>query len=72
MTMQSVPISLWLFLAAIVVWMIFVNVLQWHLNRDGDWHPVGRDRMRRLKDGCWEFREMTEREKAEKSDLEAW
>jgi len=66
-----------IFLLAFVVvftggWIIVANIQKSRGERDGNWHPWGRYKMRRLSDGKWQVREMTNQEASEETDRWAW
>lgn len=59
------------FLAAVVVILIGYKVWEYRHERNGKWHPMGRQ-MRRYVDGEWEFRTCTEEESARALEFSQW
>jgi len=59
--------------AALITLVIVVLFVRDHKRRrDGTWHPYNQHEMRRLVDGAWEFRPMTEAEYQEEQSKRAW
>jgi hypothetical protein len=70
--MNSTPPYIWFLIPAGLIAFALLCRALYYRDRDGEWHPVEVDQMRRRKDGQWEYRLMTEQERLEKQENEAW
>lgn len=63
----------WL-LSALVVLIVALNLSAWYSDRkSGDWHRAGLgNKMRRFKDGKWQYREMSQSENTERVNDSVW
>lgn len=51
---------------------ITINVWYYRLTRNGEWHKVFPDKMRRMTDAGWEYRPMTDQEYADDFNARAY
>ena len=58
-------------LVALVLLVVMIMARQ-RLERNGEWHAISGDRMRRYINGRWEYRAITEAEWWDDFDLKSW